>query len=191
MSAPRTGASAPEREEIAAAQRMHQLITRSLLVQAIFVACRLRIPDLLAGAVRTAEELAEATGAQPAALHRLFRALTGLDVVTLDGDRFGLTSLGRSLCSGPHSAAESAIFLGSPAVWSAWGALGDAVLDGRERTEEEYRMLLGEAGFTLARVVPTSSPLSVVGAIRDKCVTTTRTLARGPSAADDSVRVAG
>lgn len=36
---------------------------------------------------------------------------------------------------------------------------------GRERTEEEYRMLLGEAGFTLARVVPTSSPLSVVEAI--------------------------
>ena len=131
MSAPRTGASPAEREEIAAARRMHELITRSLLVQAIFVASRLRIPDLLAGAARTAEELAAATGAQPAALHRLLRALTGLEVVTVEGDRFALTSLGRSLCAGPHSAAESAIFLGSPAVWSAWGALGDAVLDGQ------------------------------------------------------------
>lgn len=130
MSDPRTGASATEREEIAAGQRMHQLITRSLLVQAIFVASQLRIPDLLGDAARTAEELAVATGAQPAALYRLLRALTGLDVVTFDGDRFALTSLGRSLCSGPYSAAESAIFLGSPAVWSAWGALGDAVLDG-------------------------------------------------------------
>ncbi len=36
---------------------------------------------------------------------------------------------------------------------------------GRERTEEEYRMLLDEAGFTLARVVPTASPVSVVEAI--------------------------
>jgi SAM-dependent methyltransferase len=36
---------------------------------------------------------------------------------------------------------------------------------GRERTEEEYRILLGEAGFTLARVISTASPLSVVEAI--------------------------
>jgi O-methyltransferase len=61
----------------------------------------------------------------------LLRALTGLEVVTVEGDRFALTSLGRSLCTGPHSAAESAIFMGTPAVWSAWGALGDAVLDGQ------------------------------------------------------------
>jgi hypothetical protein len=130
VSAPRTGASSTEGQEIAAAQQMHQLITRSLLVQAIFVASRLRIPDLLGGAAQTAEELAEATGAQPVALHRLLRALSGLGVVTVDGDQFALTPLGRSLCPGTHSAAESAIFMGSPAVWSAWGALGDAVFDG-------------------------------------------------------------
>lgn len=35
----------------------------------------------------------------------------------------------------------------------------------RERTEEEYRMLLDEAGFTLCRVVLTASPVSVVEAI--------------------------
>lgn len=130
MSAPGAGTSLTEGEEVAAARQMHQLMARGLLVQAIPVVCRLGIPDLLAGAARTAEELAAATGAQPAALHRLLRALSGLDVVTADGDRFALTSLGRSLCSGPRSAAESVIFLGSPAVWSAWGALGDAVVDG-------------------------------------------------------------
>jgi hypothetical protein len=58
VSAPRTGASPAEGEEIAAAQRMHEFITRSLLVQAIFVASRLRIPDLLTGAAKSAEELA-------------------------------------------------------------------------------------------------------------------------------------
>jgi hypothetical protein len=91
----------------------------------------LRIPDLLAGAAKTAEELATATGTQPAALHRLLRALTGLEVLTVEDGRFALTSLGRSLCAGPHSAAEAAIFMGSPAVWSAWGALGHAVFDGQ------------------------------------------------------------
>ena len=36
---------------------------------------------------------------------------------------------------------------------------------GRERTEAEYRALLAAAGFELARVVPTRSPLSVVEAV--------------------------
>jgi len=131
MSALDNDASFTEGEEVAAARQMYQLITRALLVQAIPVVVRLGIPDLLASGARTAEELAETTGAQPAALHRLLWALTGLDVVTADGDRFGLTSLGRSLCSGPRSAAESVTFFGGTTVWSAWGALGDAVLDGR------------------------------------------------------------
>lgn len=37
---------------------------------------------------------------------------------------------------------------------------------GQERTEEEYRALLGKAGFCLTRVVPTESAVSVVEAVR-------------------------
>jgi hypothetical protein len=145
VSGPRPGASPAGREEIAAARRMHELITRSLLVQAIFVACRLRIPDLLAGEARTAEELAAATGAQPAALHRLLRALTGLEVVTVEGDRFALTSLGRSLCAGAHCAAESAIFMGTPAVWSAGGLL--AMRSSMARPPSGTRTVRGLFGY--------------------------------------------
>lgn len=36
---------------------------------------------------------------------------------------------------------------------------------GQERTEEEYGTLLSEAGFRLARVVPTESAVSVVEAV--------------------------
>jgi len=35
---------------------------------------------------------------------------------------------------------------------------------GRERTEEEYRRLFAAAGFQLARIVPTQSPLAVIEA---------------------------
>ena len=35
---------------------------------------------------------------------------------------------------------------------------------GRERTEEEFRQLFARAGFTLTRVVPTQSRLSVLEA---------------------------
>src|SRR5262249_33934227 len=49
---------------------------------------------------------------------------------TTEDDRFALTSLGRSLCSGPRSAAAAVTVLSSLALWSAWRALGDAVIDG-------------------------------------------------------------
>jgi hypothetical protein len=35
---------------------------------------------------------------------------------------------------------------------------------GRERTEEQFRALLADAGFELKRVTPTASPLSIVEA---------------------------
>jgi hypothetical protein len=37
---------------------------------------------------------------------------------------------------------------------------------GRERTGEEYRELLAQAGFNVTRIVPTASPMSVVEAVR-------------------------
>ena len=39
-------------------------------------------------------------------------------------------------------------------------------LTGRERTESEYRDLLGRAGFELSRIVPTPSPYSVIEGVR-------------------------
>jgi C-methyltransferase len=41
-------------------------------------------------------------------------------------------------------------------------------LGSRERTAEEYRNLLQQAGFRMTRVVPTASPLSVVEAVVDE-----------------------
>jgi len=37
---------------------------------------------------------------------------------------------------------------------------------GHERTAAEYRTLLGGAGFALAHIVPTATPLSVIEATR-------------------------
>lgn len=45
-------------------------------------------------------------------------------------------------------------------------------LGSRERTAEEYRNLLREAGFRMTRVVPTASPLSVVEAMVDETAPT-------------------
>jgi O-methyltransferase/methyltransferase family protein len=48
--------------------------------QALYVAARLRIPDLLAAGPRPLAELADAAGADPDALYRLLRMLAGQDV---------------------------------------------------------------------------------------------------------------
>ncbi len=37
---------------------------------------------------------------------------------------------------------------------------------GRERTEEEYQVLLQKAGFQLTQVIPTPSPISVIEALK-------------------------
>jgi len=39
-------------------------------------------------------------------------------------------------------------------------------LSGRERTEAEFRTLLAGAGLSLARIIPTASPLSIIEAVR-------------------------
>ena len=40
-----------------------------------------------------------------------------------------------------------------------------SLVGGRERTADEYGELLAKAGFTMQRVVPTASPVSVVEAV--------------------------
>ncbi|WP_460376788.1 methyltransferase, partial [Thermus antranikianii] len=39
---------------------------------------------------------------------------------------------------------------------------------GRERTEEEYRLLLKAAGFRLTKIIPTGSPMSVIEGERER-----------------------
>ena len=51
------------------------LATAYQVSQALFVAVKLGIPDLLAGRVRRSASLAQETGTQPDKMHRLLRAL--------------------------------------------------------------------------------------------------------------------
>ena len=53
---------------------LNRMMAGCWTTQAIFVAVRLRIPDLLAAGPRTADELAAETGSHPRSLYRLLRA---------------------------------------------------------------------------------------------------------------------
>ncbi|WP_405085012.1 methyltransferase [Microbispora sp. NBC_01389] len=100
--------------------------------QILYAAVRLGVPDLLAEEAVPVARLAERTGSDPGALHRLLRALVVLGVAE-EGEPgcFTLTPQGRPLCADhPWSMRSSLLLLGDPATWQAWGALTHSVRTG-------------------------------------------------------------
>jgi hypothetical protein len=125
------------------AGRLRQMMNGYQVTQAISVATRLGVPDLLAGGPRSAEDLAEPAGADPAALHRLLRALAALGILAEQGDglarTFTLTELGALLRrDAPGSLAGWAAFLSRPYHWAAWGDLGHSVRTGEPAFEAQH-----------------------------------------------------
>jgi hypothetical protein len=77
---------------------MLQMIQGFWVSRAIYVACKLGIPDLLKDGPKTSEELAQATGTHAPSLYRLLRALDSVGVVAeVDLRRFTLTPVGATL----------------------------------------------------------------------------------------------
>src|SRR5262245_43041571 len=115
-----------------------ELVARGLLTQAVLVAARLGVPDLVAGGPRSGAEMAEETGVRPGALARLLRALVALGVLAREDDgRVSATPLSRALEDGPGSLRALAQFVGEVS-WSAWGALGHSVATGEPAFRHEY-----------------------------------------------------
>ena len=101
--------------------------------QAISVAAKLGLADLLEGGAKTAEELAQATGTKARPLYRSMRALASAGIFEEDDTgRFRLTPLAEPLRSGtPHSLRDFAIFVGEDWHWRVWGDLAYSVQSGQ------------------------------------------------------------
>src|SRR5262245_21279579 len=83
-----------------ARRRLAGMIGGYYLSQAIYVAAKLGIADHLRDGPRQAAQLAEATGTDAKALHRLLRTLAGFGVFAEDdAGGFRLTELAELLCS--------------------------------------------------------------------------------------------
>ncbi len=113
--------------------QLTRLMSSLWISQAIYVAAELRVADALAGGPGRSEDLAERVAADPAALHRLLRALVALDLCAEGADgTFSLTALGACLRTGtPESVRSWSLLMGGPGVWQAWGRLVDGVRTGR------------------------------------------------------------
>lgn len=124
---------------------LNRLVEGFRISQAIYVAVELDIPDLLADGERASDDLAHASGADPATLYRLLRALASVGVLhEADGRRFTLTPLGQPLRGDVPASLRGWVRLaGRDYVWRSWGNLTNAVRNG----ENSFRALYGADVF--------------------------------------------
>jgi hypothetical protein len=108
------------------------LVTGAWAAQAVSVAATLGVADQLADGRHRAEEIAETVEADPDALYRLLRALSGLGLVEEFGSRrFVLTELGELLrTDAPESLRGLAMMVGAPWHRRAWTDLIEGVRTG-------------------------------------------------------------
>lgn len=124
-------ATAPQ--EIPADAVLGQILMGAFTSQAVYVAAKLGIADLVKDNPRSADELAAATGANPNALYRLLRALASIGVFTeTEAKTFALTPLAEPLLSErPGSMRNMAIWIGEEAHWRVYGEMLHSVRTGK------------------------------------------------------------
>lgn len=107
-------------------------IMGSMLTQAIYVAAKLEIADILAGGPLPAEEIAQRADADPDATYRLLRLLASYSIFGQQSDgRFALTPMADALREdSPVSMRGMALLLGHPVHWADWSHLAMAVQTG-------------------------------------------------------------
>ena len=116
-----------------------------IAAQAIYVAAKLRIPDLLAGGPKTPAELASDSGAHAPSLERLLRALATVEMFAPAPDgRFRNTPLTEVLRTDhPQSQRDDALFLPARFLWLPLGELYESVRTG----DPAFQRIFGQGFF--------------------------------------------
>jgi hypothetical protein len=118
-----------------------RLATGYIASQAVNVASKFGIPDILRDGAMTAIEIGQAVGAQADMMRRLLRALAAFDVVKdLGTGKFELTPVGQCLRSDvPNSVRPLVAMFGNDSFWQSFASLSDCIKTGRNA----YQILYG------------------------------------------------
>ncbi len=121
--------------------QLNQLISGYMRTQAVYVAAKLGIADLLSTGSRTADELAQATHTHAPSLFRLLRALASLGVFAEDeSSRFGLTPMAECLRSDVPGSQRALAIMSGEEHFKAWGELLYSVQTGNTSFDKLYGM---------------------------------------------------
>jgi hypothetical protein len=137
--AARGAAVTPSAEQLRELQR---LASGYRVSQAIYVAARLGIPDLVTDGARGSDDLAQAAGAHAPSLDRLLRFLAGVGLFDeVAPGRFALTPLGAGLRAGvPGSLRPMTLMLLDEHYWRPWGHLLRSVQTGETAFDHVHGM---------------------------------------------------
>lgn len=122
----------PAVRDQSAAYSLLDLIQGAVLAQAISVAAKLDIADVLGDGPLPAGEIAKRVGSDPEATYRLLRTLSGYAVFEVRPDgRFALTPMADALREeAPDSMRGLAMLMGHPLLWEEWVHMSDSVRTG-------------------------------------------------------------
>ncbi|HQZ83329.1 MAG TPA: methyltransferase [Pyrinomonadaceae bacterium] len=117
-----------------------QLSMGAMVTQALFVAAKLGVADVLAEGEKHIDEIAKAVDAHPPSLFRILRSLASLGVFTETKARtFANTSLSEVLRSSvTGSMRDSMIFMGEPWHYNVWGNMLHSAKTGGTAWQETY-----------------------------------------------------
>lgn len=118
---------------------MLRMMTAQWVSQAITVAARLNVADLLSTGPKSADELAEEIGCHATSLYRLLRGLAGVGVLLEDSDqKFSLTETGQFLRRDVERSLWATAIMMGVEHYQAWGNLIESVRDGRVAFEHTF-----------------------------------------------------
>jgi SAM-dependent methyltransferase len=124
-------------------ERMNRMLTGYWTTQALYVAAKLGIADLLTNGPRSADDLAQATKVHAASLYRLLRGLASLGVFADDSaGRFSLTPLAQCLRSDAPDSQRALAIMNGEEHYQAWGAMLYSVQTGKTAFDKLYGMPL-------------------------------------------------
>jgi hypothetical protein len=120
-------------------EQMSRMLTAYWVSQALYVAARLGLADLVKDGPRNAEELAGLTRTHAPSLYRLLRALASVGVFAEDdGRRFGLTPLAECLRSDLPGSQRGLALMNGEQHYRTYGELLHSVQTGQPAFEKVY-----------------------------------------------------
>ena len=121
----------PDKEGNPSPPALFQMAVSYWVSQAVYVAAKLGIADLLSEGPKSSGELAATTGADPPSLFRLMRALASLGIFSHTGsDYFALSGLGESLQSNAPGSLRAMVITLGEIHYQACGSLLHSVQTG-------------------------------------------------------------
>lgn len=117
-----------------------QIVLGCFPTQAVYVAAKLGIADLVKAGPRTAADLAGQTNTHERSLYRVLRSLASVGIFTeTESNKFALTPAAELLLSNhPGSMRDAAIFMGEKWHWAVYGEMLYSVQTGKVAWEKVH-----------------------------------------------------